>query len=187
MPRKIARPDADVERLATELRKRWVPADGIKPWLRRHAPRLRRMVRDEGWSWEDIGRALTMAGIVYGSGVPWTGKVLTVKVSQARAQLRARARKAATAAAPPVTTAAKTGPAPVRTVSPPMVRPDPEGEGEPAPTFELASLAPNEFVPSTPSQDSGGISKPSPAPRSINADEVIRRIRGGSADSGSEE
>ena len=144
------------------------------------------MVRDGGWSWEDIGRALTLAGIVYGSGVPWSGKVLMVKVTQARAQLRDRAQKAAAAAASaqPV---ARPAPPPVRTVSWPKVKPDPADDGEQTPTFELASLASNEFVPSKPSQDSGGTSKPSSAPRSINADEVIRRIRGGGADSGSEE
>lgn len=144
------------------------------------------MVRNESWSWEDIGRALTLAGIVYGSGAPWTGQHLMVKVTQARSQLRNRARKAAaaTAAAQP---AAKPALAAVRAVAQPAAKSDPANEGEPAPTFGLASLARNEFVPSKPSEDSGGTSKPSSAPRSINADEVIRRIRGGGADSGSKE
>lgn len=186
MPRKVARPDADVERLAVELRKRWVPADGIKPWLRRNAPRLRRMVQDEGWSWQDIGRALTLAGIVYGSGIPWTGKVLTVKITQARAQTRDRAKQAAAASMSPKP-APKPGPAPIRAVPQPAAKPDLGNNGEPAPTFELASLAPNNFVPPKLSHDSRGTSKPSPAPRSVNADEVIRRIRGGGAVTGNED
>ena len=186
MPRKIARPDVDVEQLATELRGRWVPADGIAPWLRRNASRLHRMVRNEGWSWEDIGRALTLAGIVYGSGTPWTGQHLMVKVTQARAQLRDRAKKAAVAAAS-AQPAAKPLPSPVQEVSRPTIKPDPDGDGEPAPTFELASLAPSKFVASKPFQDGGGTSKPSRAPKPINADEVIRRIRSGGAASDSEE
>ena len=90
MPRKYARPDADVERVAADLRTRWVPADGIAPWLRKNLPRLRRMARDDAWSWADIGRAMTLAGITYGSGKPWTGKMLTMKVAQAQNQLRQR-------------------------------------------------------------------------------------------------
>jgi hypothetical protein len=90
MPRKHPRPDADVDRLAAQLRGRWVPANGIEPWLRRNVARLRRMVRDEGWSWADIGRAMTLAGITYGGGRPWTGRLLTVKVAQVREQLRRR-------------------------------------------------------------------------------------------------
>jgi len=95
MPRKHPRPDADVERLASQFRARWVPADGIAPWLRKNLPRLHRMVRDEAWSWADVGRALTLAGITYDGGRPWTGKVLTVKVAQAQNQLRKRAAKRA--------------------------------------------------------------------------------------------
>src|SRR3954451_17882758 len=79
MPRKHPRPDAHVERLAALFRTRWVPADGIAPWLRKNLPRLRRIVDDEGWSWDDLGRALTLAGITYAGwammkaarGRPW--------------------------------------------------------------------------------------------------------------------
>src|SRR3954451_17379005 len=53
-------------------------------------PRLRRMVRDGGWTWTDIGRAMTLAGITYASGTPWTGALLNVKMAQARSHLRAR-------------------------------------------------------------------------------------------------
>lgn len=186
MPRKVARPDADVERLAAELRGRWVPADGIKPWLRRNAARFQRMVRAEGWSWQDIGRALTLAGIVYSSGTPWTRKALTVKMAQTYAHTRDLAKKAAAIADSPKP-ALKPGPAPIRAASQPAAKSDLGDDGAASPSFELASLAPNEFVSLKPSQDSSGTSKPSPAPRSINADEVIRRIRGGGAVTGSEE
>src|SRR3954451_21868549 len=95
MPRKHPRPDAHVERLSALFRARRAPADGIAPWLRKNLPRLRRMIDDEGWSWADVGRALTLAGITYEGGRPWTGKVLTVKVAQAQNQLRKRAAKRA--------------------------------------------------------------------------------------------
>jgi hypothetical protein len=85
MPRKRARPDTQVERLAAQLRDRWTAANGIVPWLRRRLPLLTRLNRDEGWSWADIGRALDVAGITYESGRPWTGFLLARKVGQARA------------------------------------------------------------------------------------------------------
>ena len=90
MPRKIPRPDSDVERLAAQLRGRWVPADGIEPWLRRNVQKLSRLVSDQSWSWSDIGKAMTLAGIVYQSGRPWTGRLLTAKAAQVRNQIRQR-------------------------------------------------------------------------------------------------
>src|SRR6185312_9528252 len=93
MPRKRARPDAQVERVAAQLRDRWTAADGIMPWLRRRLPLLTRLNQDEGWSWADIGRALDAAGIRYETGRPWTGFLLARKVGQARAQVRARKAK----------------------------------------------------------------------------------------------
>jgi hypothetical protein len=89
MPRKAARPDTQVERLADEFRRRWVAADGIEPWLRRNIGRLARLT-ENGWSWADIGRALTAAGITYSTGRPWTGPLLARKAVQVRAQIRKR-------------------------------------------------------------------------------------------------
>src|SRR3954447_15134054 len=144
MPRKHPRPDAQVERLAALFRTRWVPADGIAPWLRKNLPRLRRMVDDEGWSWADVGRALTLAGITYDGGKPWTGKVLTVKVAQAQSQLRKRAARRAgelprsrppgpPADQPVVTTAprAEIGPQPTIAMPSPSGRPSPTLSAEP--------------------------------------------------------
>jgi len=90
MPRRTARPDAQVARLAAELGRRWVAADGIEPWLRRQLPRLTSLAREEGWSWDDIGRAMTAAGITYATGRPWTGRQLARKAADVRAQLRTR-------------------------------------------------------------------------------------------------
>ena len=140
MPRRAARPDAQVERLADEFRRRWVAADGIEPWLRRNLGRLARMT-EVGWSWADIGRAMTAAGITYSTGRPWTGPLLARKAVQVRAQIRQREarrsaarslmpRQADLAPAPPPTSGE------VRAAAPDEIEPD-----EPQPTFAFASYA----------------------------------------------
>lgn len=102
MPRKAPRPDHQVQLLAADLGRRWVAADGIEPWLRRNLARLTRLVRDDGWSWADVGRAMTTAGILYGTGKPWSGPLLQAKVGQVRTQLRRRERdRTARDSAPP--------------------------------------------------------------------------------------
>jgi hypothetical protein len=185
MPRKLARPDADIQKLAAELQKRWTPADGIAPWLRRNGPRLRRMVRDGGWTWADIGRAMTLAGITYASGVPWTGVLLTVKMAQARSHLRAREAKRtgdgwhATPRHRPPAASSQRAAVSVRT-------PTVDDTAEPEPTFAPASLAPRKSVPSKPPGDGNGTSKPSPTRKRADVDEIIRRLQGGDAGSDNE-
>ena len=90
MTTRLSRPDVQIEHLAADLKRRWVAADGIEPWLRRHVPRLTNLVRIEGWTWNDIARALTAAGITYATGRPWSGRQLAVKAAEVRLQLRAR-------------------------------------------------------------------------------------------------
>lgn len=83
-PSKRRRPDAEIAVLAARLAQDWTPGDLVFTWLRRHVSELTRMVRDDGWSWADVARALDMAGIAYRSERPWTGRLLTIKVVQAR-------------------------------------------------------------------------------------------------------
>lgn len=182
MPRKRPRTDADVERLAAEFRERWTPAYGISPWLRRMAPRLHRMVRDDSWSWADIGRAMTVAGITYESGKPWTGPLLMTKAAQARKQLRDRADRS------PLPPASAPQPAPMVTMLPPEERPRlaPERAGwleEPGdatgPTFALASLSPSEFQQPPPAPVQPSTPKPAPPRPRVDADEILRRLQGG--------
>ena len=90
MPKKAPRPTDQIEKLAADLSGRWVKADGIEPWLRRNCSRLTSLQKDRGWSWDDIGRALTLAGIAYGSGREWSGHLLATKMSQTRAKVAAR-------------------------------------------------------------------------------------------------
>jgi hypothetical protein len=180
MPRKHARPDAQVERLAAQLRDRWTAADGIMPWLRRRLSLLTRLNQEDGWSWADIGRAMDAAGISYETGRPWTGFLLARKVGQARAQVRARkAKRAEEAEAPPARRAAR--PARERKTRVPF--PD---DSEEVPSFAPASLAPSTFVhPQSPGA-SGGTKSPSPAPKRVDVDAVIRRLQGGDAGSNNE-
>ena len=61
----------------------------MRPWLRKHAPRLIELVRDE-WTWACAGRALTRAGITYRTGRPWDGEHLRTQVARATAPLKGR-------------------------------------------------------------------------------------------------
>ena len=54
--------------------------------MRRNVAKLTRLVRDQGWRWDDVGAAMTRAGISYSTGRAWTPEVLRVKASEARAQ-----------------------------------------------------------------------------------------------------
>lgn len=78
------RPEAEITALAVRLAQDWTPGDLVFTWLRRHVAELTRMVRDDGWSWPDVARALDAAGITYRTGRPWTGRLLTIKAVQAR-------------------------------------------------------------------------------------------------------
>jgi hypothetical protein len=136
------------------------------------------MVRDENWSWTDIGRAMTLAGITYASGTPWTGALLNVKMAQARTHLRARDAKRPEDARRP----APPGPGRSRAGSQmPIEAPRIDGAMAPEPTFALAALAPTQFSPPAASDDSGGSTRPSSARKRVDVDEVIRRLQGGGA------
>lgn len=175
MPRKRPRPDVDVERLAAEFRRCWGHAEAIEPWLRRNASRLRGMVRNEGWSWADIGRAMTLAGITYSGGKPWTRKVLTVKMAQARSQLQRRKAGRTAGALPRSRQAAP--PAAVAPTMRPATGPeiDSNVQPEPAacavePAFQLARAPAARVVPSS------GPPRPAPVPQRRDPDEVIAEL-----------
>lgn len=73
--------------VAARLGLDWRAGDGIETWLRKHVEELTAMVRDQGWTWDDIGRALNMAGIQYRTGRPWRAVILRKKAGIARARL----------------------------------------------------------------------------------------------------
>lgn len=185
MPRKRPRTDADVEKLAAEFRERWTPAHGITPWLRRMGPRLHRMVRDDSWAWADIGRALTLAGVTYESGRPWTGTLLMVKAAQARKQIRDRGARATAAVGTTHASSFALTPAPVHQPSstPLQVEQSSFGLGRPdemdEPTFALASLSSSEFRDPKPPRIEAATPKAASTRPRVNADEILRRLQGG--------
>ena len=120
MPYKPPMPDEDIEALAAELRPLWRKGKAVRPWLRKHAPRLIELVRDE-WTWACVGRALTQAGITYRTGRPWDGEHLRTQVARATAPLKGRQ------AAPVVIRPAQAKPLA------PVIRPEPARQLAPPP------------------------------------------------------
>ncbi len=78
--------------LAQRLGADWRQGDNVMTWIRRHEAtdtELSRLVRD-GWSWDDVGRALAIAGIKYQTGPAISGDVLRRKAEKARTDERKR-------------------------------------------------------------------------------------------------
>ena len=65
---------AEIEELAKSFRETWSDGHIIRSWLRRHSEELRKLVREEDWSWTNIGKALSAAGIQYNTDKGWTGE-----------------------------------------------------------------------------------------------------------------
>ncbi|HVT81568.1 MAG TPA: hypothetical protein VHM90_13045, partial [Phycisphaerae bacterium] len=93
---------ADIETLAQKFREDWSEGDVIRSWLRRHSEELRKLVREEDWSWANIGKALSAAGIQFKTGNGWTGENVRRAVDLAMKSRKGRAGKPqATLSAPP--------------------------------------------------------------------------------------
>lgn len=86
-PPKRLKSDDEVAAVAARLGRDWRPGDGIETWLRQHVEELTSMVREQGWSWGDIGRALNAAGIEYQTARPWSAAILRKKAVVARSRL----------------------------------------------------------------------------------------------------
>lgn len=182
MPRRHPRPDEDVAVLAETLRARWKPADGIEPWLRRNAKALTRLVRVQGWTWRDVGRALTVAGITYESGRPWNHRILTVKVSEARAALRVQAAQRA-AVETPLKGKQADLPMPVVAMPPETAAEEPAftlttPPAPKRPKFVLAQLANYQDPPHNPASGTDKEPASMPAPGKADVEAVMRRFFG---------
>jgi hypothetical protein len=92
---------AEIETLAQTFRESWNDGQLIRPWLRRHGEEMRTLVRDEYWAWDNIGKALSLAGIKFKTGNPWGGENLRRSVALALKPRKGRGRPAANAALPP--------------------------------------------------------------------------------------
>ena len=87
--RRRFRSDEDVARIAREWASGWVSGAAIGRWLKLHVGMMDRMVRDEGWSWQDLAEAMNRAGIRYRTERPWSADLLSDKAARARRELRA--------------------------------------------------------------------------------------------------
>ncbi len=65
----------EVADLADRFRESWNEGRVLRSWLKAHAPEIQELAKNH-WSWENLGKALTAAGITYQTGTPWTGENL---------------------------------------------------------------------------------------------------------------
>jgi hypothetical protein len=132
----------EIEELANSFRETWSEGQIIRSWLRRHSEELRKLVREKDWSWTNIGRALSAAGIQYKTDKGWTGENVRRAVDLATKPKQPRAEKAPTAVAAPVPPTPVAAPI---SVPPPAARP----AGEPE--FRVITRRPGSAVrPSAP-------------------------------------
>lgn len=160
---KRRRDSDELEALAATFRPGWKPGDKVQTWLRRHGPELTLLVREGGWAWDDIGRAMALAGVAYRSGEPIGGRLLCRKVSVARRQ------------ASPRTTVPPPRPAPAPTISgePATVEPTPPAA---EPKFKLVkAVRPLSRQPS-PERAAPAPAQPEQPQRS--REEVLALLRG---------
>jgi hypothetical protein len=80
--------DAEIAALAEQFRQSWSAGQIIRSWLRAHGDELVRLVRRDDWAWVNLGRALSLAGIAYRTGKPWTGENLRRAVALAQKPLK---------------------------------------------------------------------------------------------------
>ena len=66
-PPKRKRTDAELNDLARVLGADWTQGDTVQTWIHKHEGKTRALSRmvEEGWLWQDIGRAMHLAGITY--------------------------------------------------------------------------------------------------------------------------
>ena len=84
--------DDEINALAAKFLALWSSGDVIRPWLRLHAEMLLALVQS-GWSWAAIARAMTLAGITYRTGKPWTADWLQSEAYRARLPLKGYRRR----------------------------------------------------------------------------------------------
>jgi hypothetical protein len=91
-PPKRKRTDAELHDLARVLGADWTQGDTVQTWIHQHEGKtgeLSRMV-EAGWLWEDIGKAMHLAGITYSTGQPIPSHTLRLKAYLSRNRERER-------------------------------------------------------------------------------------------------
>jgi hypothetical protein len=116
---------SEIEELAKHFRETWSEGQIIRSWLRSHSEELRKLVREEDWSWANIGKALSAAGIQYNTDKGWTGENVRRAIDLATKPKQPRAGKPQAALAAPV---AATPTGMTLSMPPPVARPAGEPE-----------------------------------------------------------
>jgi len=118
--------DAEIAALAEQFRQSWSEGRIIRSWLRAHGDELIDLVREDDWAWVNLGRALTLAGIAYRTGKPWTGENLRRAVALAQKPLKRAQRAKAVRPDEDVSAETLRRPEPVSDQSPRCDGPEPE-------------------------------------------------------------
>lgn len=87
---KRPRSNAEINAAARNFAGDWAKGDSVQTWINRRegaSGDLSRMIRD-GWSWEDISRAMFKARICYRTGRPIPQKTLRGKAYDARVKFQ---------------------------------------------------------------------------------------------------
>src|ERR1700750_2275496 len=66
----------DISELAENFRAVGNGRQVLTSWLNIHGPAILERAKSGQWSWDNLGRAMTEAGITYQTGTPWTGENL---------------------------------------------------------------------------------------------------------------
>jgi hypothetical protein len=104
-PPKRKRTDAELQALARVLGADWTSGDTVQTWIHKHEGKtgeLSRMV-EEGWLWEDIAKAMHLAGITYSTGLQIPAHTLRLKAYLSRNRERDRMAAQAARQAQPYT------------------------------------------------------------------------------------
>jgi hypothetical protein len=123
---KRSRSQVEVEALSEKFREDWSEGQVIRSWLRRHGEELRNLVRQEDWTWVNIGNALSQAGIKFKTGKSWTGENLRRSVDLAMKPKKVRAPKSQAPLTVSVPELRAVSSAPVSPPPPPIPSGEPE-------------------------------------------------------------
>jgi len=76
--------EEEIQALVDEFAPSYQPGVTIlTAWFRLQAPRINGLL-DANWKWSEIAAVLTRAGVIYGTGKPWTVEVLTAAYHRAK-------------------------------------------------------------------------------------------------------
>ncbi len=195
-PPKRRRSEAELQDLARAFQADWTTGDMVHTWIHKHEGKAGELSRkvEEGWLWEDVGKAMQVAGITYSSGLPIPAHTLRLKAYLSRNRERERMTAAPGRPAQhsiPTTVPAAAIPVIAAALQAPILRAAPPDVGEPTikrsgsaaclepgePMFRLVSLKAGQplaepvSLPTAPGREPSATTKVSDA-------EILRRVFG---------